>query len=854
MVDLRVDVVGPAGQHDAPTAGGLHLTKQFGPLGAHIILGSLLLGPGQLHSPAYLLLGNIPFLFTQAHQPVRGHPLAGKGDEGPDIADLPIGHGFHIVFQILRVGHHHRAVIVVLGSRRLLMLIEHAGVEDGLDALVNEPLHMAMGQLGRIALRLAGDGLHAQLIQLAGGEGGQLHPEAQGLEETGPEGIVFAHIQHPGDADNAPGRIFQRRIVEHPLLLVFHHAGGTLRAGAAQAPLAAVAGDMPPAAGELVHRQQAVVAAAAAAGGGGGVAELHDLLQGQHAALLTLVPLPGDQRRAEGPHNAGNIRAGDLYPGDLLQGAQHRLVIEGAALHHDVPPQLGRVGQLDDLIQGVFDDGIGKAGGDVRNAGPFLLGLLHVGVHEHGAAGAQIHRVLGKERLLGEALGAVAQGVGEVFDEGAAAGGTGLIQKHGVHRVVFQLDTFHVLPADIQHTVHLGVKEGCRRAVGDGFHLSLVQGKGGFQQGLAVAGGAGAGDMRAFRQPGAKGLHRFHGGLYRVALIVGVERPQQLALLTDQRKLGGGGAGVNAQKAIAAVIFHWLLMYHRLPVTAAELLVLRLGGKQGRQALQFKIHLHTALQPPDQLIDIVAAGVLCLQSRTHGGEQVGVFRVHGGLIGELQGADKGLLQLRQKVQRPAQKGHAAPDGLAAGKARNGLVHHRLEDGGRQVRLGGALVDQRLDIRLGKNAAAGGNWIDLLVVGRLGVETGGVCLQERGHLVDEGAGAPGADAIHPFFQAARKVYDLGVFAAQLNGYVGLRGGMLQSRGNCHDLLHKLDVQRLTQVDGAGAGDAAEQLTVPGDLPGVPQKLCQRLLCVGPVAAVIAEHNAIIFVKNYKFNCS
>ena len=133
------------------------------------------------------------------------------------------------------------------------------------------------------------------------------------------------------------------------------------------------------------------------------------------------------------------------------------------------------------------------------------------------------------------------------------------------------------------------------------------------------------------------------------------------------------------------------------------------------------------MQPLDQFIDIVAAGVLRLQSRAHGGEQVGVFRVHGGLIGELQGADKGLFQLRQKVQRPAQKGHAAPDGLAAGKAGNSLVHHRLENGGRQVRLGGALVDQRLDIRLGKDAAAGGDGVNLLVIGRLGVEPGGIGL-------------------------------------------------------------------------------------------------------------------------------
>ena len=121
-------------------------------------------------------------------------------------------------------------------------------------------------------------------------------------------------------------------------------------------------------------------------------------------------------------------------------------------------------------------------------------------------------------------------------------------------------------------------------------------------------------------------------------------------------------------------------MYHCFLMAAAELLIFRLGSKQRRQAFEFKIHLHTALEPVDQFIYIVAAGVRRLQSRPHGSKEVGIVRIHRGLVGQLQGADKGLFQLRQKMQRPAQKGHAATDRLAAGKARNGLVHHRLENG------------------------------------------------------------------------------------------------------------------------------------------------------------------------------
>ena len=78
----------------------------------------------------------------------------------------------------------------------------------------------------------------------------------------------------------------------------------------------------------------------------------------------------------------------------------------------------------------------------------------------------------------------------------------------------------------------------------------------------------------------------------------------------------------------------------------------------------------------------------------------------------------------------------AADGLAAGKARNGLVDDRLEDRGGKVGLRRTLVDEGLDVRLGEHAAARGDGVDLLIVRGLAVETRGIGLQEGGHLVDK----------------------------------------------------------------------------------------------------------------------
>ena len=101
---------------------------------------------------------------------------------------------------------------------------------------------------------------------------------------------------------------------------------------------------------------------------------------------------------------------------------------------------------------------------------------------------------------LGEILHAVVQGFGEGLDEGAAARGAGLVEQHAVHRVVFDLDAFHVLAADVQDAVHIGVEEGGGVVMGHGLHLAVVQEERGFHQGLAVACGAGAHDAHALRQ------------------------------------------------------------------------------------------------------------------------------------------------------------------------------------------------------------------------------------------------------------------------------------------------------------------------------------------------------------------
>ena len=59
-----------------------------------------------------------------------------------------------------------------------------------------------------------------------------------------------------------------------------------------------------------------------------------------------------------------------------------------------------------------------------------------------------------------------------------------------------------------------------------------------------------------------------------------------------------------------------------------------------------------------------------------------------------------------------------PDRFTTCQSGNGLVHHSLKNRSGQVFLGSAFVDQRLDIGLGKYAAAGRDGVEGFIIFRI----------------------------------------------------------------------------------------------------------------------------------------
>ncbi len=605
---------------------------------------------------------------------------------------------------------------------------------------------------------------------------------------------------------------------------------------------------MAAAAGEGADREHAVVLAALAARGGGLVRELFDLCEREHRALLAVIAVAREQRRAERAHDARNVGTRDLRAGDALERAQYGLVEKRAALHDDMRAELARVGELDDLIKGIFDDGVGKTGGDIGDACALLLRLLDVGVHKHRAARTEVHGGPGEERLARELLRRHAEGVGEVFKERAAAGRAGFVQEHRVHRAALELDALHVLPADIEHAVHLRVEERRGGAVGDGLHLALVEREGGFEQRFTVACGAGARDMRARRQLPAQLAHGLHGGLDGIALIVRVERVQKLALFANERELCRCRARVKAEEAVSLIRREAAARHDRRAVTGAEGFKIGFVFKERRQALEFKVHLHAALQPRDQCIERLDGRGGPVDRCAHGGEKVGIFRVDGRFLRQLQRADERRLELGQEVQRTAQECHVSADGLAAGKPRDRLIHDRLKDRGGKVGLRCTLVDEGLNVRLGEHAAARGNGVDLFVMCGLAVETRGVGLQQGGHLVDKRARTARAHAIHALLKRRTEVNDLRVLAAKLNGDVHLRRGALERLRHRHDLLYERHAERTGKVDRARACGTQRERAFAERLARLAQQRRERALRVGQMAAILPEEHLPVFIQH------
>ena len=240
----------------------------------------------------------------------------------------------------------------------------------------------------------------------------------------------------------------------------------------------------------------------------------------------------------------------------------------------------------------------------------------------------------------------------------------------------------------------------------------------------------------------------------------------------------------------------------------------------------------------------------------HGGaarhKQVSVLGHNAVLLVQIEREVEAVAQLGEILQRAAQEGDVAADGTAARQARDGLGHDSLEDGGGHVLGAGALVEQRLHVGLGKDAAAAGDGIDGGGVGRELVEAAGVGVQQGCHLVDERTRAAGAGAVHALLDAVIEVDDLGVLAAQLDSDIGGRDEGLDGALAGDDLLDKLQVEPLGQQQAARAGNGAGHLGRRQHGRSALEQVAGASADVGVMALVLGVHDLVVVVEHGKLD--
>ena len=150
-------------------------------------------------------------------------------------------------------------------------------------------------------------------------------------------------------------------------------------------------------------------------------------------------------------------------------------------------------------------------------------------------------------------------------------------------------------------------------------------------------------------------------------------------------------------------------------VPGGEDVVLRLTGEQRRHGVYQGGGLGAVRQLFHHRLEGDRRVVGGAQGGPHGGEAVAVLGENGVFPVQLEGLHKPLPQAHEEVQRPAQEDDPALQLPALGEAGHGLVHHRLEDGGGHVLLPPPLVEDGLDVALCEHPAAGGDWVNFLML-------------------------------------------------------------------------------------------------------------------------------------------
>ena len=305
MVDLGIEVIRPARQHDAMRARVLHPFERLFALVADILLEGHIFSPSSFdrrfdvllaRQLALYILHELRMLLDQLHVEtllqmvflvIRNERVQELNIRFVELVDIQA--------QGLGIAHDDRAVEMIACTFVFLTLPFRTGHPDKIDILIEQVHHMTMRELRRIAHALGRHGLDARFVGLLRRSVRNLNAEPKLIEEREPERIVFIHVERTRYAHRATRCRFGGKrfvVIEETCGLVLEevrHLG--LDSLGARALLAAIARDEAAmAAGcfidtEIIHREQACIRTGLATHGTMGRRKRFDLFERKHARL-----------------------------------------------------------------------------------------------------------------------------------------------------------------------------------------------------------------------------------------------------------------------------------------------------------------------------------------------------------------------------------------------------------------------------------------------------------------------------------------------------------------------------------------------------------------------------------------
>ena len=204
-------------------------------------------------------------------------------------------------------------------------------------------------------------------------------------------------------------------------------------------------------------------------------------------------------------------------------------------------------------------------------------------------------------------------------------------------------------------------------------------------------------------------------------------------------------------------------------------------------------------------------------------------------------------------ERAALENDGRHDVKSLRQAAKRLLGHRMERGKRDVLLGGALVDQRLNVGFRENAASPGDAVKGRSPRCVIVELLDRHLQKRGDLVQKRPRAAGAASVHAhvgnpqraFLEPRLEENHLGILAAELYGHARL--GVIRSHGNGvgNNLLYEVHAERFGELLATRTRHRDADGSIAQRISEAFQNLGRGLQLVGMVAHIRRRRNVTGF---------